>query len=53
MRISEKHSTDMLCPDCGGPMAQSHVELAIYRRVFKCVACGHCDRVHVTARVGR
>jgi C4-type Zn-finger protein len=49
MRISEKHATAMLCSECSGPMALSHVELAIpyYRRVLKCVACGHCDRVTI------
>jgi C4-type Zn-finger protein len=45
MRISEEH----LCPACPCPMALSHFELEIpyYRRVFKCVVCGHCDRVTI------
>jgi Zn ribbon nucleic-acid-binding protein len=49
MRISERNSTATLCPACGGATALSHFELEIpyYRRVFKCVACGYCDRVTV------
>lgn len=49
MRNLQKHRTVMLCPECSGPLALSHVELAgpYYRRVFKCITCGHCDRITI------
>ena len=49
MENSETHSIVALCPECSGPMALSHIELAgcAYKRVFRCVACGHCDRIPV------
>jgi uncharacterized protein with PIN domain len=49
MRNSVKHPTVMLCPECGDPLALSHLELAspYYRRVFKCITCGHCDRISI------